>query len=84
MTAFRYVISIMVFAAASVVGLLVAPTAAADCVSSAGTTLCSQGTPRGADTGQGPGTMNTGPYYPYPCDYDWSCGGGGFGFGFGW
>lgn len=51
--------------------------AAADCVSSSGTTVCSQGTVRGSDTGQGPGTLNTGPAWPYPCDYDWYCNDGG-------
>lgn len=48
----------------------------ADCVSSNGTTLCSQGSARGSDTGEGPGTLS-GPYVPYPCAYDWNCGGGG-------
>ncbi|MBI3214179.1 MAG: hypothetical protein HYZ38_10185 [Mycobacterium sp.] len=72
------------FAVLTAAGLAVAAPAAADCVSSAGTTLCSQGSARGADTGQGPGTLNTGPYYPYPCEYDWTCGGNGFGFGIGW
>ena len=55
----------------------VASSANADCVSSNGTTLCSQGSSRGSDTGEGPGTMSGGPYVPYPCAYDWNCNGGG-------
>lgn len=54
-------------------GIATASTASADCVSSAGTTVCSQGSVRGSDTGEGPGT---GPAVPYPCEYDWYCGGG--------
>ncbi|AFM16053.1 hypothetical protein Mycch_1245 [Mycolicibacterium chubuense NBB4] len=50
--------------------LFIAPEAEADCTSSAGTTICSQGDVRGANTGQGPGS---GPSVPYPCDYDWNC-----------
>lgn len=53
-------------------GLEAAPSARADCVSSGGTTICSQGEVRGADNGAGPGTGG-GPYVPYPCDYDWYC-----------
>jgi hypothetical protein len=49
-------------------------TAHAECVSSAGTTVCSQGTVRGTNNGQGPGTLSTGPAWPYPCDTDWLCG----------
>ncbi|MCV7192609.1 hypothetical protein [Mycolicibacterium brumae] len=48
-------------------GVALAPPAAADCVSSGGTTICSQGDVRGAD-GSGPGV-----YSPYPCEYDWYC-----------
>lgn len=55
----------------------VASPSGADCVSSNGTTLCSQGSSRGADTGEGPGSLSSGPYMPYPCAYDWNCGGGG-------
>ncbi|KGI67240.1 hypothetical protein MJO55_06810 [Mycolicibacterium rufum] len=47
------------------------PTAHADCVSSGGTTVCSQGEVRGADNGAGAG--GSGPYVPYPCSYDWYC-----------
>lgn len=50
--------------------LTAAPPATADCVSSGGTTICSQGDVRGTDTGGGP---TTGPYSPYPCEYDWYC-----------
>ena len=59
------------------VALGVASPSRADCVSSNGTTLCSQGSARGEDNGQGPGTLSTGPYVPYPCAYDWNCAGGG-------
>lgn len=48
-----------------------APPAAADCTSAGGTTICSQGDVRGANTGNGPGS--SGPYMPYPCSYDWYC-----------
>ncbi len=58
--------------------LVLAPAAAADCVTSAGTTLCGQGTARGANTGEGPGSRS-GPYVPYPCTYDWYCDNNGFG-----
>ena len=61
---------------AAAIALGAAPPSGADCVSSNGTTLCSQGSARGSDTGEGPGTMG-GPYVPYPCAYDWNCGGGG-------
>ena len=50
-------------------GLGVAPVAAADCTTAGATTLCSQGTSRGNNTGSGPGT--SGPYVPYPCDINW-------------
>lgn len=67
---------IAVAAVDSAVALGVAPPSDADCVSSNGTTLCSQGTARGEDNGEGPGSLS-GPYVPYPCAYDWTCGGGG-------
>lgn len=57
--------------AAFAAGLVTAPSAAADCVSSSGTTICSQGSVRGSDSGQGPGL--SGPAVPYPCEYDWYC-----------
>ena len=63
-------------------GLVAAPTATAECISSAGTTLCSQGSARGADTGAGPGSMS-GPFVPYPCAYDWYCDDRGLGFNVG-
>jgi len=58
-------------------GSIVMPTAAADCTSAAGTTVCSQGDVRGANTGQGPGV--TTPSYPYQC---WYCDDGGLTFVF--
>lgn len=58
-------------------GLASAPPASADCVSSGGTTLCSQGDARGSDTGRGPGTMSS--YNPYVCGYDGDCD-----YGWGW
>lgn len=60
-------------ASAVPLGLIVAPPAAAECTSSGGSTVCAQGSVRGAD---GP-PMSTGPYYPYPCEYDWLCDDGG-------
>ena len=57
--------------AAFAAGMVMAPSAAADCVSSSGTTICSQGSVRGSDSGQGPGL--SGPAVPYPCEYDWYC-----------
>ncbi|VEG52227.1 Uncharacterised protein [Mycolicibacterium aurum] len=56
--------------AAVCAGLTVAPTAAADCTSAGATTLCSQGTSRGSNTGTGP-VGSSGPYVPYPCDINW-------------
>ncbi|AQA03599.1 hypothetical protein BVC93_15600 [Mycobacterium sp. MS1601] len=53
------------------IGTVLAATAAADCTSSAGVTLCSQGDVRGSDTGDGP--SGSGPYVPYPCEYDYLC-----------
>jgi hypothetical protein len=55
-------------------GLSFAPPAAADCVSSAGTTICGQGDVRGADTGDAPsGAYPMDPYCGYNgyCDDDW-------------
>ena len=54
---------------AGVAGIAVAPTAVADCTSSGGTTICSQGDSRGANSGDGP--SGSGPYVPYPCDINW-------------
>lgn len=55
----------------------VIPLARADCTSAAGTTVCSQGDVRGANTGPGPGA--TTPYNPYQC---WYCNDGGWGLTF--
>ena len=71
-SASTFLVPVLLPAAVVAVGLLVAPSAAADCLSSSGTTICSQGSVRGSDTGQGPGTMS-GPVVPYPCEYDWYC-----------
>ncbi|MBX7432996.1 hypothetical protein JDV09_12895 [Mycobacterium sp. Y57] len=62
--------------------LAFAPTAAADCTSSGGTTICSQGEVRGADTGEGP-SGSSGPYVPYPCSNDWYGCNNVWGIGFG-
>ena len=59
-------------------GLTVAPTASADCTSSAGTSVCSQGDVRGANTGQGPGAV---PLYN-PNQYCWWCDNNGWGLTF--
>ena len=61
-----------VFAAGVLASVVVASPAAADCTSSAGVTLCSQGDVRGSNTGDGP-SGSSGPYYPYPCEYDYLC-----------
>ncbi len=63
-----------IFVASALVcgGLEATPTAHADCVSSGGTTISSQGDVRGADNGAGAGA-GSGPYVPYPCTYDWYC-----------
>ena len=68
----RYLIPLL-GAAATAAGIVAAPPAAADCVSSRGdnpVTLCSQGESRVSNTT--PLTHAT-PYVPYPCDEDWMC-----------
>ena len=55
-----------------IVDVVDAAPARADCVSSGGTTICSQGDVRGADTGEGPGSTG-GSGYGYMCGYDWDC-----------
>ena len=77
--------AILLVAPMAAAGVVTAAPARAECVSSAGTTLCSQGDVRGADTGEGPGSLNTGgPWVPYPCENDWTCGWNtGFGIGIG-
>lgn len=47
-----------------------APQARADCTSAGGTTICSQGDVRGADTGDGP-SSSAGPWVPYACGDNW-------------
>lgn len=55
----------------AIAGLGAVPNVAvADCTSAGGTTICSQGDVRGADTGGGP-SGSTGPWVPYPCEYDY-------------
>lgn len=49
--------------------LTFAPAAAADCTSTAGTTVCSQGDVRGADTGRGPGSTTASVPYCWWCGY---------------
>ncbi|PEG41510.1 hypothetical protein CQY20_05205 [Mycolicibacterium agri] len=44
--------------------------AAADCNYAGGSTVCAQGTVRGADGVPRAAT----PVVPYPCEYDWYCG----------
>ncbi|CAJ1507726.1 hypothetical protein [[Mycobacterium] burgundiense] len=63
-------------AAVPTIAVTVSPSAAADCVSSNGTVLCSQGDTRGSNTGQGPGSGMS-----YPCDFDWYCDYDGFDYG---
>ncbi len=62
-------------AVAPVLGVFASPPASADCVSSNGTVLCSQGDTRGSNTGQGPGSVS------HPCDFDWYCDYDGFDYG---
>ncbi|MGW0162697.1 hypothetical protein ACWDUN_25590 [Mycobacterium sp. NPDC003323] len=64
------VLNIVTVPALVIAGLTVAPEAAADCTSSGGTTICSQGEVRGSDTGNGP-SGSSGPYVPYACGDDW-------------
>lgn len=54
-------------------GLTMAPVAHADCVTSNGATLCSDGEARGPQNNRGPSVR--GPYVPYPCSSLY-CGGG--------
>lgn len=51
-------------------GLTFTPLAGADCTSAGGTTICSQGDVRGANSGAGP-SGSSGPSVPYACDYDY-------------
>lgn len=62
--------SLLVAPAAVCAGLVVTPVATADCTTAGATTLCSQGTSRGSNTGTGP-VGSSGPYVPYPCDINW-------------
>ena len=60
----------MLAAASTVLALVAAPPAAADCVEGGGVTLCTQGDARVSNRTPLPPTT---PYVPYPCDMDWSC-----------
>ncbi len=50
--------------------VVAAPQAGADCNYAGGSTVCAQGTVRGADGVPRAAT----PYVPYPCENDWYCG----------
>jgi hypothetical protein len=64
-----YVLPVLVAAAAAAVGIAVAPTAAADCNYSGGSTLCASGTVRGSNGAP----TSTPAYDPYPCTNDPLC-----------
>jgi hypothetical protein len=68
----RYLALPGLVAVAATIGIVAAPSAAAECNSSGGATVCAQGDVRG---GSGGGST-TGAYYPYPCEDDWLCGDG--------
>lgn len=55
----------------AVMPLTAAPAAHADCITSNGATLCSDGEARGAENDRGPSVR--GPFVPYPC-YSLYCG----------
>ena len=65
----RYLIPLL-GAAATAVGIAVAPAAAADCVDGGGVTLCSQGESRVSNRTPLPRAT---PYIPLDCDMDWLC-----------
>jgi hypothetical protein len=64
-----FLISVLA-AAATAVGIVVAPPAAADCVSGGGMSICSEG--GGEVRATRPARPQT-PYMPYDCDLDWTC-----------
>jgi len=70
----RYCLIPLLGAAASAVGIVTAPVAASECVSSGAATVCAQGEVRG---GGGPAPTVATPWVPYPCEDDWLCDGGG-------
>lgn len=63
----------LALAVVSTATVLTAPPAHADCVTSNGATLCSDGEARGPSNNRGPSVR--GPYVPYPCNSLY-CGGG--------
>ena len=69
----RCLIGFVVAVAATIIGIVVAPSASADCVDSGNVTVCAQGEVR--DGGPSAGS-STGPYYPYDCQDDWMCSSG--------
>ena len=63
-----YYLTLLVAATASALGILAAPTAAADCNTSGYATVCSQGEVRG---GSGPAPVTA--YDPYQCSDPYLC-----------
>lgn len=70
----RYLVVPLMTTALAGTGISVAAQASADCVTTNGTTLCSQGDVRGSDSGGGVSV-------PYPCEDDWYCDDDGWGLG---
>jgi len=64
----RYLVLGLTMAAVPV-GIVTAPTAAADCTNAGAATVCAQGTVRGG----GPDAPTAGPYYPSYCADPWYC-----------
>ncbi len=64
-------------------GLVTAAPASADCIETAGTTVCGQGEVRGGNFNAP--AVTTGPFVPYDCGggYDYYCNEWAFGGGFG-
>ena len=55
------------------ISIVTATPVAADCATTSGVTICSQGDVRGSDSGSGPSATTASPWYPYPCEYDYYC-----------
>jgi hypothetical protein len=64
---------VVVITGLTVLPTVAAPTASAECVSTAGTMICTQGAGNAGNNGGG----DSGPEVPYPCDLDWYCDIGG-------